>query len=110
MCVCVCVCACVRACVCVCVCVCMCVCVCVCTGLLLGLFHGVADDPGEPQYGNGTLVPHVLRMLRVPQMACWAAYLFSWPLIDSTVVCYAAKERGDTCKASQVYKSFSFFQ
>lgn len=57
-----------------------------------------ADDPGQPQYGNGTLVPHVLRMLRVPQMACWAAYLFSWPLIDSTVLCYAANHHSDTCK------------
>ncbi|XP_025082436.1 tryptase-like isoform X2 [Pomacea canaliculata] len=58
----------------------------------------VPDDPGQPQYGNGTLVPHVLRMLRVPQMACWAAYLFSWPLIDSTVLCYAANHHSDTCK------------
>ncbi|KAK7112537.1 tryptase-like isoform X2 [Littorina saxatilis] len=56
------------------------------------------DDPGQSQYGNGTLKPHVLRMVRIPQMACWAAYLFSWPLIDSTVVCYAASESGDTCK------------
>ncbi|KAL8584923.1 hypothetical protein ACOMHN_043560 [Nucella lapillus] len=55
-----------------------------------------SDEPG--QYGNGTLLPHVLRMLRVPQIACWAAYLFSWPLIDATVLCYAAKETGDACK------------
>ncbi|XP_076459164.1 tryptase-like [Babylonia areolata] len=56
-----------------------------------------SDEPAH--YGNGTLVPHVLRMLRVPQMACWAAYLFSWPLIDATVLCYAAaKESGDACK------------
>lgn len=57
-----------------------------------------SGDPYQPEYGNGTLVPHVLRVLRVPQVACWAAYLFSWPLIDATVVCYAAKQYGDTCK------------
>nr|KAG5713583.1 hypothetical protein BaRGS_024631 [Batillaria attramentaria] len=56
------------------------------------------DDYDMPGYGNGTLLPHVLRMLRVPQMACWAAYLFSWPLIDETVICYTAKDRADACK------------
>jgi len=58
----------------------------------------VDDDPGEAQYGNGTIVPHVVWVKRVSTAQCWLAYEGTWPLVDENVMCFDSTEKSDTCK------------
>ncbi|XP_005093820.1 tryptase beta-2 isoform X2 [Aplysia californica] len=56
------------------------------------------DDYGQPQYGNGTIVPHVIDVKRVSTADCRRAYAKFWPLIDQRVMCFNSNTRSDTCK------------
>ncbi|CAG5135917.1 unnamed protein product, partial [Candidula unifasciata] len=57
-----------------------------------------ADEPGEPQYGNGTMIPHVVVVQRIPDQTCLSLYGQTWPAIDDRSMCFSSEDRQDTCK------------
>lgn len=57
-----------------------------------------AGEPGEPQYGNGTMVPHVVVVRRIPDLACLSLYGRTWPAIDNRAMCFSSETEQDTCQ------------
>ncbi|BFZ17759.1 hypothetical protein BsWGS_20798 [Bradybaena similaris] len=56
------------------------------------------DDIGEPQYGNGTIIPNTVVVRRIPQERCKEIYKDMWPMIDHRVLCFSSNSSQDTCK------------
>ncbi|BFZ02701.1 hypothetical protein BsWGS_05740 [Bradybaena similaris] len=57
-----------------------------------------AGEPGDPQYGNGTMVPHVVVVRRIPDLACLSLYGKTWPAIDNRAMCFSSDTEQDTCQ------------
>lgn len=66
-----------------------------------------AGEPGDPQYGNGTMVPHVVVVRRIPDLVCLSLYGRTWPAIDNRAMCFSSETEQDTCQVrTHVYCSW----